>query len=161
MDAELLSVFGEPMRIASIDPGVTTGLCFYAPEFETLGRRQLGPDDHYSELWQILWEFDPDVVICESFQNMSDLRQSDTTKPLEYIGIVKFFQERHGSQLGFQVAAQGKEFWDDDKLKAVALYEKGRPHSNDATRHFLYYWTFTLKRNEYLRLLRSFEQQQQ
>lgn len=150
------------MRIVAIDPGVTTGLCFYAPEFETLERVQLGPEDHYQTLWHILEDFNPDVIICESFQNMSDLRQEDTTKPLEYIGVVKLYNEFvKPCRVGFQTAAQGKEFWDDDKLKAVALYEKGRPHSNDATRHFLYYWTFTLKRNEFLRTLRSFEQQQQ
>lgn len=148
------------MRILAIDPGVTTGLCFYYTELVRLERKQLEPE-HYSELFLELERFQPHVIICESFQNMSDLMQEDTTKPLEYIGVVKLYHEIARCKLGMQTASAGKEFWTDEKLKAVGLYERGRPHSNDATRHFLYYWTFTLKKNDYLQLLRSFEQQQQ
>lgn len=142
------------MRIVAVDPGVTTGLCFYAPEFETLERMQLGPADHHLELFYILEEFKPDIIICESFQNMSDLQQEATTKPLEYIGIVKLYQQVSYCKLGMQGANAGKEFWSDEKLKKVGLYEKGRPHSNDATRHFLYFWTFTIRKNEFLISLR-------
>ncbi len=142
------------MRIASIDPGQTTGLCFYTPEFESLERFQIGPEDHYLELFNTLIEFQADVVICESFQNMSDLMQAATTKPLEYIGIAKLFAEVWQAKLVFQTAAQGKNFWTDDKLKTVGLYERSRPHSNDATRHHLFYWTFTLQRHDYLQLLK-------
>lgn len=142
------------MRIVAVDPGVTTGLCFYAPEFESLEQQQMGPSDHYPHLFYMLEHFHPDVVVCESFQNMSDFRQESTTKPLEYIGIVKMYVQTRICKLVLQSSSEGKQFWDDDKLKRVGLYERGRPHSNDATRHFLYYWTFTLNRNDYLKALK-------
>jgi hypothetical protein len=64
---------------------------------------------------------------------------------VEYIGIVKLHQQVFGTTVVWQSATTAKAFWTDDKLRAYGLYAPGMKHARDATRHYLYYQTFTLR----------------
>jgi hypothetical protein len=147
------------MKIMGIDPGGTTGLATYDMVDDHWEVWELGPEPHHWELHELLM-FDTATVVCESFQYQRrelDKGVSLVLDSVEYIGIVKLVLG--GSQhLVFQTPAQGKvtakNFWTDEKLKQLGLYEKtNSAHQRDAVGHILYYVTFTLKDDRFLRRL--------
>ena len=154
--------------ILSIDPGKTTGLVSIDTErdpFTVLGA-QVGPANHHIDLWALMCEGRYDIIVCESFQHRTVEISTGVQAPgielisRNYIGVVELFCSITGTQLTMQTPMNvvGKNnFWSDDKLKQVGGHTKGRPHRNDATRHLLYFLTMTLKRREYVNLLRSEE----
>lgn len=136
------------MRFCSLDPGGTTGIA----EFEErdpyrIYSTRLGPLPHHGSLWDWLHRARPDVLIYETFENRG-IAVADLISR-EYIGIVRLYGSLHDDcRLVPQSAAQGKGFWDDDKLGRVALW-KPVVHERDAIRHMLtclgklkhpYYW---------------------
>jgi len=92
------------------------------------------------------------VVVCESFNYQR--RDKVVLTSVEYIGVAKLWCATTKSKYEPQSPSQGKGFWDDKKLKAVGLYTNS-PHSRDATRHMLYYFTFTLTSPRFLDLLQD------
>lgn len=138
--------------IVSFDPGGTTGVAFCAlitngvfqhNLHQHITSFQMGPGRHHSELESYLNTTHPDVIVYEGFQ----YRQFHGTPkakvdliPVEYIGIIKLFEQHNPSvNLHLQTASKAKGFVTDDKLKALDLYKPGMPHANDAVRHLLYY----------------------
>lgn len=137
----------------AIDPGGTTGIAMIesADRPWDIGVRHLGPDPHHLELFTLLKVWNPEYIVCESFQN----RGSDPAEltSCEYIGIVRLYQQRM-----FGTAAQnhpvvvwqasalvvGTAFWGKDRLRAYNLYVPGYKHGRDAIRHYAYWRTFTL-----------------
>lgn len=113
---------------------------------------QIGPRRHHVKLLDTLEEQEPDVVVCESFQYRNSLDKA-VLIPLEYIGVITLWAEQRNRELVMQTPAMGKGFWTDDKLKTLGLYRPGAPHAMDATRHWLYYVTFTLKDKTYVNAL--------
>lgn len=153
--------------ILGIDPGGTTGLSLLDLESYSWHRSEVGPDEHHMELWSFLIKTEPDILICESF-DYRIVESKGTRMPgvnlisREYIGLIKLYAELCGARLIMQSPSQGgggtkhSGFWKNDKLKKVDLYKapQGRQHMNDATRHVLYWLSFTHKDNHYLKLLR-------
>lgn len=139
------------MKILALDPGGTTGWAFYdqiqlnrfRPERLEMG--QMGPEDHYDELYQLMMEYHagPEPhrrlhVVCESFEYRKGLRDNVVLVSLEYIGVVKLFDKWHSSELAMQTAAEGKAFWNDNKLKRLGLEPTyALRHQHDAARHML------------------------
>lgn len=156
-----------PMILA-LDPGGTTGACLYNPLRDTTEIEHLGPEEHHRELWEMLAEtlgesFEAKVplhIVCESFEFRKTERHRDFINyiPREYIGIAKLFWKLHRYTSGVmyyeQKAAAAKGFFDDDKVKKLALWVPGRKHAMDATRHYLYHRTFTLNDKSLLYKLR-------
>lgn len=174
---------GELPIILALDPGGTTGYCGIVPhrdpdqgELSKEGHHEELWDllvkatdvarDHHTQL----------TVVCEAFE----FRQEDAaTRPkidymaAHYEGVVelycKFVSNRFlkplvpevvlVKQYASQVKGQGKKgrsktFWGDDaKIKKLGLWKPGKPHAMDATRHYLYYVTFTLGDKRYLHKL--------
>jgi hypothetical protein len=153
------------MLVMGVDPGKTTGIVFHRVGTDDWERRELGPDLHHMALWDLLWNWMPDVICLEEF--IYQIRQRDNVQmpgvdltAKEYIGVVKLYvqaQSRTGEvKLVLRKAADVKPLWTDKKLKALGLYEtaEGRQHMNDAVRHVLHHLVVDLKMKGYVSSLR-------
>lgn len=163
------------MRVVSLDPGGTTGVVIATSSSDggyKLQCTQIGPEPHHNLLYKCLAKWDPDVIVCESFQYRPPRKDDPAYKhvnirldSVEYIGVVKLYGQVNNRPVVFQTAATGKGFWWDqksckvtpkyDRLKDVGLYLPGKQHARDAMRHFLHYVTFTLQDTRYLKRLRT------
>lgn len=120
--------------VLGIDPGQTVGLALLYGSCIDLG--QCEP----SALWEILGSILPETIVIERYK----VRPGQPGNPiaLEVIGRVR---EYVAANLYEQDPAQGKGFWNNDKLKAYGLYVPGLPHARDALRHLMYHLTFREK----------------
>lgn len=153
------------LRIAAIDPGVTTGIAFYvlhpdkvSYDFKTL---EMGPDEHHMKLFSWLETERPDIVVTERFEYRI-VKSKGTEMPgvrlesREYIGVCKLYCQvwSQVSQREYvpQTSGSAKNLFTDTKLKTLGLYQapSGRQHMNDAVRHLMYYITVTLNRKDFL-----------
>jgi hypothetical protein len=146
---EAVSARGGVRRILSLDPGVTTG---YAAAYYSTDRLSIGVDEHvwtprglYDWLKVYLRESNaPTTIIYEGFEYRNKPRTGLNLTPVELIGVIKIFKERHEPIVDFvmQSAASGKAFFSDDKLKVMGAYKPGKKHGRDATRHLLQWANF-------------------
>lgn len=139
------------MRVMAIDPGTTTGIAVYDDASgQPWTRWELGPDLHHLDLLQAL-TFEH-TVVYETFiyqRRELDKGVSLVLDSCEYIGVIKLHEQSTlDVTLVPQSPAVGKGsggcFWDDQKLKRLGLWVSSE-HERDATRHLLYYVTFTLQ----------------
>lgn len=125
-------------KFVALDPGITTGyslmihteeVCYISCDEEKFSHR---------ELWDFLYEIEPDHVVCESFEYRNN-RHRDNLElySLEMIGVIKLYCDP-----SMQTASKGKGFYTDTKLKKLGLYIPGRGHGRDAMRHLLHWYTF-------------------
>lgn len=139
-------------RYLVIDPGPTTGICKIEESDLTVPRFKFHAENYKVESAKALYDritmYDPDMVICESFQHRPNQQAANLTA-VEYIGVVKLWCEQHDVQLAMQPSSVigTSAFWSDDnvRVRQLKLYKKdAAPHGMDALRHFLYYVTFKL-----------------
>lgn len=131
--------------VMSFDPGGTTGWAYWQHNWDTFRMEvgQLGPKHHHLALYDMVEEYDPQIIVCENFT----YQRRDPTKGIhlelisvQYIGVLSMYQQKHPETLlVFQMPNVGKSIWTDDKLKAVDHYHPGLKHANDAVRHLIHY----------------------
>lgn len=124
---------------------------------------ELQGKDHHSILWSTLrvhWEeYSSLHIVCERFEFRKDERDRAAINYVaaEYVGVVKLFVHQHNVPLIMQQASStvGRSaFFGDSpegnaKLRTLGLWSPS-VHARDATRHYLYYRTFTLRDNSIL-----------
>lgn len=132
------------MYAVALDPGETTGVAMVR-SVEDPWRIEVCQLDgeHHWDLLRLIRRCDPEVLICESFENRG--QDSAILASREYIGIVKLYLQTSSATGVFQSAATGKAFWSNSKLDEHGLYVKGLQHARDAIRHYLYWRTFKVK----------------
>lgn len=156
------------MKIVALDPGGTTGLAWInldpLLDDPTVHHEQIGPNEHHVELLNRLQQLRPDIMVYERF--LYQQRDKVNLISCEYIGVIKLYWRltcnshpkvahlTHPVVLVKQTPAQ-MDFWTDNKLRAVDLYIPGQPHAVDATRHLLYYMSFTRKDKRWILQLRG------
>lgn len=145
------------MFIIAFDPGGSTGWksleSFPNGEIE-FREGCLGPHRHHVELWELLIDLAPNLVVAESFENRGNIAASLISR--NYLGIIELYCAIEETQLVMQSAAEGKAFWNDDKLKRVTLWSSNK-HTRDATRHLLHFISFSLGNDRWIRLLKPKE----
>jgi len=138
----------------ALDPGGTTGVCFYVPKEIRIKTVELEPE-HYVHLWNILNTLKPEQVICERFDYRGHQMSADLTA-VEYIGITELYCRLNRVPLEYQQQLKGhKGLWTNDKLKTLDLYEPGKPHAMDALRHMLYFVTINKGDSYWVRRLKD------
>jgi hypothetical protein len=154
-----------------LDPGETTGLCYI--DLASPGQRphveQLRTDT--PELYFVLTSAIADIFYAYvgervlgmerfNFRHEERYRDKIVYTPAEVIGAVKHWwaaEAVNGEisiKLEMQMAAEGKGFWTDDKIKRLGLWTSSFSHAMDALRHALHYVTFTLKDHRFLHRLK-------
>jgi hypothetical protein len=153
-------------RIVALDPGGTTGIAQAIIE-DYVVTKILGGEQRYmaSGLYAMLEAFDPDYIVCETFEFRNASRAGLDLTSAKLIGVCELYAEHHGVHLKMQEpSVQGpRAFWTDAKLKAAGLYLPGKQHSRSAMKHLMYFLTFkkgsTLWHDAENHFLRRFAQQ--
>lgn len=127
------------MRVMSIDPGGTVGWADWA-DGRLIEQDQDEPVAFLNMLEGTIANYDH--LVIEEYR----LRQSsakamigDTFETSQVIGAIMWMARKQGVEVTTQSPAF-KTFWDNDKLKHLGLYVRGKDHSRDAVRHGLYWW---------------------
>ena len=125
------------MNILAFDPGGTTGWVLYSDDTIVGGQLE---GQHHLDLFNLLNDYDPDIIVYETFEYRNKSRAGLVLDSREYIGVIKLYNQIwSGTKLVAQTPAQAKGFVTDDKLKKMKLYYPGMPHMCDAMRHLVYY----------------------
>jgi len=120
--------------IIALDPGITTGVAILD------GFREIKTDQvkySHRDFVNYLASLDLTEIVYESF--VYQRRNKVELYPVEVIGVIKLFATQRDIPLYVQSASQAKNFITDDKIKKMALWEKGQVHGMDALRHLLYH----------------------
>jgi hypothetical protein len=132
------------IRVLALDPGITTG---YATGIINNGFMTVMSDQ---EAWKhlglhiFLNGFQPDYVVCERF----DFRQKVDKLELfsrELIGIVQLYVQMQGIEHKLYMQPAGevlRGYFSNARLNADKVYNRGKPHANDAMRHLLHWYQF-------------------
>ena len=136
------------LRLLALDPGATTGWAIFTKG--AVGERYTSGQVAQDKVWDLLqtarWGQNGPIdltIICESFQHRQ-LPKVDLS-PVEVIGVVKEWARQNKVEIVWQTPAQGKAFWDDNRLAKLDLLRKPKTnwrHANDAMRHILWYLGF-------------------
>jgi hypothetical protein len=128
------------MKIIAIDPGKTSGYAFSDTEN---GKCAVGQSASIAELYVVLDEYVPDIVIVEAYKIYPNraMQQAFSTVPsAEVIGAVRGWCYQHKCDIVLQDAAVRKvvpnEFFETTKFNGLL---KGLPHARDAALHLTYY----------------------
>jgi hypothetical protein len=161
-----------PLTISAFDPGGTTGyVTRYWVRDEEKFRYvfgQLGPADHQLDLWHLLQNHDPDIVVIESFQYRHEQKERAKIELISrnYIGTITVWAKLRHRKVVMQspmvVMGRGGFFGaDNDGDEKMRRMGRGIPggrknrHARDAMRHMCHYEVFTLGRTELLLPLRE------
>lgn len=134
--------------ILSLDPGVTTGVAYAQYDTETMklivkvGQQKFSHDELY-QFMKDRWESITYKIVYERFDYRNSYTKANLT-PVEMIGVIKLFCERHSIKSYPQApAVQGDHaYWSNEKLKEYSMYATGLEHGRSATKHLLYWWQF-------------------
>lgn len=140
------------VKVISIDPGRTTGYCFAKIEDGELHYYPFQSDDEVDDLWRKLEEFKPNYIIIEDFEFRKGKHRAKLDLfPVQLIGIASLYVNFVDPYcvLFIQKASIGKEYYTDNVLKQLGLYERGKPHAMDASRHLLQ-WCMFRAGNKYI-----------
>ena len=131
--------------IMAIDPGKTTGAIWWTPwDWVAYQWTPTAVRGHLEYM-------QPKFIVMESFLHRQAMKVDYT--PAEVIGNVKDWASSNDVKVKMQSPTEPKHFWTNEKLKKVKLYTRGKPHSNDAMRHLLYYLVKHEGRKDLLELL--------
>jgi hypothetical protein len=142
------------MRLLGLDPGATTGWALFVKGAPT--ERYRSGQINQDKVWELLEtakfnaEYRDDMtdvvdltIICESFQHRQ-LPKVDLS-PVEVIGVVKEWARQNQIEIVWQTPAQGKAFFDNNRLAALDVLKRPATHwrhANDAMRHIMWYLGF-------------------
>lgn len=126
------------MKILSFDPGGTTGVAqvsYSESEMPILDFVQQveGGLLGFLDWWNSLESHEWDAIVCEDFVLRPSVKFPDLS-PVYIIGAL--------TALTGAVTLQSpsiKPLCNDEVLKRMEFYTKGKPHGNDATRHAIIY----------------------
>lgn len=146
-----------------IDPGGTTGFATYDCESMSWDRWQTAyrPVKLYNQIndWLAIQPLrsEPPVIICERFQYRRNRPDADLTA-MKVIGIAELAAQRLSTEFHYQQASvpngeEGDTFWTTNRVKHLGLWLTGMIHAMDATKHILYYRSFTLGENDLIKQL--------
>jgi len=132
------------LKVIALDPGRTTGYAYGEKYRNDLKISYYQAEWDHLNLYGFLEDSPHDYIVCESFEFRQGKQTGVDLYPCELIGVVNYFDQRVNvqSRLYMQTAAQGKGYYDNDKLKAMDLYKRGLQHGRDACRHLLYWFYF-------------------
>lgn len=127
------------MRVVVIDPGRTSGIAIWQPDWEKPSLKEAD----FLTTCQLIEEMASDDVayVLESFTITARTAQlTQAPWSLEIIGVARYIALEHGRDLVLQKPADAKRFATNPRLKALGWWHKGGGgHANDAARHLLLY----------------------
>jgi hypothetical protein len=129
--------------VLALDPGVTTG---YATGLIEDGFMKVDSDQkiwNHLDLHIFLITFEPDHIVCETFEFRQKIDKLELFSR-ELIGIVQLYIQIHKSD-NLYMQSPGevlRGYFSNARLKEDKVYNRGKPHANDAMRHLLHWYQF-------------------
>lgn len=152
------------MVILGLDPGETTGTTIFEipKEVKTIpvtGNMQQymkysGELKTWEEIQNVKDQYKPDIIVFEEFRLYAEKAQSKTRSDfpeVKIIGQIELIASISNIPTFKQNASIVKNFYTDDKLKALNLWIRGNKHARDAIRHVLYFYDFNRHKVELFR----------
>lgn len=124
--------------IVTLDPGLTIGIAGLL-DGERYLTNQLVPLEYphpHETVFDVLSELAPKKIIYERF-DFRAAKNGAVLTGVEFIGVIEFYAQVKCIEVLKMSASDGKAFWNDNKLRMLGLYHRGKPHANDATRILL------------------------
>lgn len=156
-------LFSPYPKIIAFDPGGTTGYASYHNGVNgqmVFDGGQLGPHEHHVELYNLLQDYQPHIVVCEAFEFRQHKGTGEGKKDkvelmsCEYIGVIKMWCRMMGMapimQGTFVLGNMTNTRLDKLGLLYKTTLTRNR-HYHDAMRHLLYYLVHTLRKKEIAR----------
>lgn len=135
------------MLILAIDPGGTSGFAFWDSKHREFEGYPYKPWEipevaqvPQASIWDALENSRPDILVVETFTYRQKVKAS--LAAAEVIGVIKEWARQKRVPVHWQTPSQGKDFYDDDRLRQYDSFHHGLVHANDATRHLLYFLEF-------------------
>jgi len=99
--------------------------------------------DTYDEagLFGLLDATSPSVVVAESFDYRAGEEGGLVLVSRNLLGVSKLWCTLHHVDYHEQSPSEGKAYFTNDALRALGLYDRGKPHTRDAMRHLLRFLT--------------------
>lgn len=143
------------MKIIAIDPGGVTGWARFQVDIDEHDKPKLFPKmhkhftgtgqfvepNHHRALWLFLDEQQPDIVICERFENRND-NDFAVLISNEYIGTVRTWCQINSRYLKMQGASQALFLMTTEKMYVLGLVvEPYTPNkdANAAQKHLVFF----------------------
>ena len=138
------------MRVLAVDPGLMTGLAFWArydDGTEGMNAYELPWFEAMDEITTIIWDANSrgkplTGVVSERFDisgNTYKKGKKDLYEPLHGIGVVKWACYRANVPFTLQAPGDAMKLVSNDVLKTLGWYTRGKEHGRDATRHLVKY----------------------
>jgi hypothetical protein len=146
--------------VLALDPGETTGYAVFKSRPSGVGEtasnavispriigqvRTWPPEECVKSLTELFNTHRPDIVVNESYHIYSWHAEDHKWSPvntIQIIGCIWTLCHQRNIPRVQQSAQNAKSFWTDEKLKHYQVYEPGKPHGRDATRHALHFLSF-------------------
>jgi hypothetical protein len=128
-------------KILSIDPGGTTGIAEITytaldePVLKSVQQIEGGLQGFLE--WYRGRQGNWDQIVCEDFVLRPSVKFPDLS-PVYIIGALEAFEVFNSVKPIYQSPSL-KPLCNDEVLKRIDFYTKGKPHGNDATRHGIIY----------------------
>lgn len=132
----------------ALDPGQTTGVCFWNPETRQFLAQQWDTNNlghSFEWLMHCLKRHGIKHLRYEDYRVYSDKADTHINNNLhtaQWIGGIQIAAYLQGIPCSTKMAAAAKTFWTDSKLELTGTYSKGMKHARDAMRHMLLMMTF-------------------
>lgn len=132
-------------KVLAVDPGGTTGYAIFYVNGDVIKMIDCGQIKGYSGLDRFVSIARPSVLVIEEFRvRINAAVIGATLETIEVVGVAKYLAGLYEAMVVLQQPSQ-KTFFNDERLKALGLYQVGQQHARDAIRHALYYLHFTKK----------------
>ncbi len=137
------------VNVFAVDPGTTTGWSYIrdadpstipASECDfNLVTDQISGDEYQQahDLYALIDHLWPVAVVFEDFIPRQINKQRWFLSPVRIANMTTMLMWEAKRSWCWQQPSLAMTTIDDDRLKAIGMYYKGRPHSNDSTRHAL------------------------
>lgn len=141
------------MRILGLDPGGSTGWCFFSyqeptPSVWLWSGDTLTQDNHHGQLRALIQRYMPDYIVCEDFQFRQKAGTENYRKGLEliskeYIGVARLIAQDIDAKFILQPPSmKDTNLTRDENLKKLQILRTPlhpNRHYHDACRHTVNY----------------------
>lgn len=132
--------------VLALDPGETTGWAlFHGGGLVGWGQETCEGTAGYKQVSNLIATCAPKTVICENYRVYGSKRDQHVGSDLytvRLIGAIEHECMQRNIPCYFQMAAIGKGFSTDTKLKMWGYWKQGQRHSRDAIRHGCHWLLF-------------------
>lgn len=134
-------------KLLALDPGETIGWAvFEKGELTNWGQLKCEAPAQFRDVEDLIDQHKPEFIVCEAYRIYSWKRDQHVWSDLltvRLIGAIELLCIQREISFETQMAAIGKGFCTDSKLKTWGYWKPSQRHARDAIRHGCYWLLFS------------------